>query len=468
MVAWHPLPTPGRSQAAAAHHRLPKTEGLLGLIALSTRLKITVWGINYSPEATGIAPYNTQLCEALAARGHDVRMLTTFAYYPQWKRAKSDCGRLFRTDEVNGIPVHRCWHYVPAAERVTTLRRIWHELTFGVTSCLRALTLPRADVWVVVSPPLALGFFAWLATRLRGGKFVFHVQDLQPDAAVGLGMVRRGAFTRALYALEAFAYAQAARVSGISDGMLRAFAAKQVPPEKRVYFPNWIGGQVVNTPSKTRAPIAAAGSAARAQHGIAADGLLAFYSGNLGRKQGLEVLVGAAALLAANSSAAARRVSIVIAGDGAARAELEEKIAVAQLDNVHLLPLLADADYRALLAATDVALITQAPGTGQFFFPSKLLSALAAGRPVLAVADADSELARAVEQGGYGTVTPAGVAPALATRLRDLADEPSRLRAWAARTGWVERFAAPRVLGTFAEELEKLAHSASSQHNHGV
>jgi colanic acid biosynthesis glycosyl transferase WcaI len=433
---------------------------------LSTRLHITVWGINYAPEATGIAPYNKGLCEFLAARGHSVRMLTTFAYYPQWRKADVDRGRLFRTDEVNGIPVHRCWHHVPEAGRVTTLRRVWHELTFGLTSCLRALTLPRADVWVVVSPPLVLGFFAWLVTRLRGGKYVFHVQDLQPDAAVGLGMVRRGAFTRALYALEKFAYAGAARVSGISDGMLRAFAAKGVAPGKRIYSPNWIAADAA-TGTKATAELNDGGTATRTRHGLPADALLALYSGNLGRKQGLEVLVEAAAQLATDG-VHARTVVIVIVGDGAARAELAEKIAAAQLDNLHLLPLLNDADYRALLAAADVALITQAPGTGQFFFPSKLLAALAAGRPVLAVADADSELAHAVADGGFGAVTPAGDASALAAQLRALADAPASLQAWAERTGWAERFAAPRVLGSFAAELEKLAGESARGHNGGT
>ncbi len=433
---------------------------------MRTRLHLTVWGINYAPEATGIAPYNAGLCEFLAARGHDVQMLTTFAYYPQWRKAAADQGWFWRTDLMNAIPVHRCWHYVPAAGRVTTARRVWHELTFGITSALRALALPRADVWVVVSPPLALGFFAWLVTAVRGGKIVFHVQDLQPDAAVGLGMVQRGAFTRALYALEKFAYAKAARVAGISDGMLRAFAAKGVPAGKRVYFPNWIATEARATAravAKNNGPSVAMD--ARVRHGVAAGALLAFYSGNLGRKQGLEVLVGAAARLAADDNAAARETVIVIAGDGAARAELAQKIAAADLDNIRLLPLLDDADYRALLAAADVCLITQAAGTGQFFFPSKLLAALSAGRPVLAVADSDSELAHAVANGGFGAVTPAGDAPALAARLRALAADPTPLREWAERTSWVERFAAPRVLGAFATELENLAGAAGRGHN---
>ncbi|MEI6861599.1 MAG: WcaI family glycosyltransferase [Verrucomicrobiota bacterium] len=416
---------------------------------MSPPLKIIVWGINYAPEVTGIAPYNAGLCEFLAVRGHGVRMLTTFAYYPQWRKAAADRGRLFRTDLVNGVPVHRCWHYVPPPGRVTAARRIWHELTFGLTSALRALTLPRAEIWVVVSPPLVLGFFAWLVARLRGGKIFFHVQDLQPDAAVGLGMVQRGAFSRALYALETFAYARADRVSGISDGMMRAFAAKGVPAEKRCYFPNWTGTRVVTGTE-------AAAHAARSRHGVAGGALLAFYSGNLGCKQGLEVLVEAAALLAATGPGR-RPVVIVIAGEGAAREELAEKISARGLDNIRLLPLLADEDYQALLAAADVSLITQAAGTGQFFFPSKLLTVLAAGKPVLAVADADSELAHAVAEGGFGAVTPAGDTAALAARLRGLADDPVPLREWAARTGWVERFAAPKVLGGFAGEMEKLA-----------
>jgi len=422
-------------------------------------MKIIVWGINYAPEVTGIAPYNTQLCEYLAARGHEVRMVTTFAYYPQWRKAASDRGRLHRKERMNGVIVHRCWHFVP--HHVTVPLRILHELSFGLTAGLRALALPRAEIHIVVSPPLILGLFAWAVTRLRGSRFIFHVQDLQPDAAVGLGMVQRGPFTRLLYALEAFAYQKAARVGGISAGMIRAFAAKGVPETKRLYFPNWIGA------TRDAREDAGLGARARAQHGVAPEALLAVYSGNLGRKQGLQVLVDAAEQLRAGI-VGSRRVVIVIAGEGAMRAELAEQISARNLDNLHLLPLLADDDYRALLAAADISLITQAPGTGQVFFPSKLLTVLAAGKPVLAVADFDSELANAVREGGFGAVTPAGDAAVLAKRLQSLANQPDVLKEWAAGTIWVQRFDATRVLGTFADEVEKLAAETAGPHNSPV
>ena len=128
-------------------------------------MRIIVWGINYAPESTGIAPYNAGLCEFLARQDHEVRMVTTFAYYPAWKKNPADRGRLHREDFINGVRVHRCWHYVP--RKVTTLRRMVHELSFGAASLLRVLTLPRADVYVVVSPPLLLGPLAWLVARLK-------------------------------------------------------------------------------------------------------------------------------------------------------------------------------------------------------------------------------------------------------------------------------------------------------------
>ena len=403
-------------------------------------MRVLVWGINYAPEVTGIAPCNVALCEGLRAAGHDAHMLTTFSYYPGWTKRPEDAGRWFRTDVLNGVPVHRCWHYVPA--KVSALKRIAHEGSFVASSFLRSLRLGRFDVAVVVSPPLLLG----AAAALRGVPFVFHVQDLQPDAAVGLGMLKPGAFTRLLYRLEAFAYAKAARVSGISQGMLRAFAAKGVPAEKRVYFPN--GASLAGLgalPPRGRW---------RAGHGFAPDDFLAVYSGNLGVKQGLDILLAAAPLVAN------RQVRIVICGQGAAGARLQEEADRLGRPNLTLLPLQDDEAYREMMADTNLALITQQAGTGQYFFPSKLLSALACARPVLAVADGDSELALALGEGGFGLRTPAGDAAALAGALdRAAAMDNAELRAWGeAGRKYVERFEWANVLAEFERTLSAIRH----------
>ncbi|MEN9573055.1 MAG: hypothetical protein RL514_910 [Verrucomicrobiota bacterium] len=404
-------------------------------------MNVTVWGINYAPELTGIAPYNAALCEYLQRHGHKVRMVTSFPYYPAWKKQPADAGRLFRTDEANEVTVHRCWHYVP--RRPGTLKRIVHEASFVGTSLLRLLCLPRADVLVVVSPPLLLGAAAWLLTRVKPAPVVFHVQDMQPDAALGLGMLKPGRFMRMLYALEAFAYARAARVSAISRGMLKAMTGKGVSAERQIYFPNG----VVLPDTKPES------GRFRARHGLRADDFMAVYSGNLGVKQGLEVLIEAAARVTNP------RIQIVICGDGAMRSRLEERVRELKLGNVRLLELQSEPHYLEMLVDADLTLVTQQSGSGAFFFPSKLLRSLALARPVLTVADDQSELARALAEGGFGVNVPPGCAESLARALDGLAAVPERLRGFGvAGRRFVEQFELERVLRDFTAQLTALTH----------
>ena len=404
-------------------------------------MRVVVWGINYAPEFTGIAPHSVALCEFLHERGHDVEMVTSFPYYPTWQKRPEDRGRLYRTDIVNGVPVHRCWHFVPG--RVSALKRIAHEGTFVFTSALRALFLRRPDVYVVVSPPLLLGTAAWLVGKLKRAGFVFHVQDMQPDAAVGLGMLKQSWFTRALYGLEAFAYRHAARVSGITQGMLKTFRGKGVPETKLVYFPNAIDLRADPAPSHR--------GEFRKRHGFAGDEVLAVYAGNLGVKQGLGVLLETAELLRGQP------IRFLICGDGAQREALAARAAEMKLPNFSMLPLQAGPDYRALLVDADICFITQQAGAGNSFFPSKLLGLLAESKPVVTVASPECELALAVREGNFGVNVPPDQPRELAAVLEALAQDPQRLAEYgAAGRRFVEKFEKTRVMENFLGELAGL------------
>ena len=403
-------------------------------------MRVIVWGINYAPEITGIAPHNVALCEFLQRYGHDVEMVTTFAYYPAWRKRPEDRHLLCRTDRINDVPVHRCWHFVP--RRVFAWKRIVHEATFVLISTMRILLLRRPDVYVVVSPPLLLGAAGWVVATLKRAPFIFHVQDLQPDAAVGLGMLRTGLFTRALYWLEAFAYKHATRVSGISEGIVDAFRRKGVPDRKLILFPN-----AVVLPADTDIPVR---GKFRAKHHFAADDFLAVYAGNLGVKQGLDILLDAADLLGAG-----KKIRIVIAGDGAAREKLEKEIR--DRNNMSMLPLQYGTDYKELLVDADISLITQQGGSGNAFFPSKLLITLAYSCPVVTVADEESALARAVANGQCGKNILPGHAEQLANCLRKLSEDRQQLRHWGANgRAYVEQFEQRRVLEKFLRELKSL------------
>jgi len=406
-------------------------------------MRVIVWGINYAPEITGIAPHNVALCEFLQRERVDVEMISTFAYYPAWRKRPEDRLLLFRVDRINGVPVHRCWHFVP--QRVSAWKRIVHEATFVVTSTLQVLLLRRPDLYVIVSPPLLLGMAAWLVSTLKRASYVFHVQDLQPDAAVGLGMLRAGWFTRVLYWLEAFAYRHATRVSGISEEILNAFRAKGVPEAKLILFPN---GAVL--PDDSRIP---ARGQFRAKNGFAADEFFAIYAGNLGVKQGLNILLDAAEQLRGSD-----KIRIVICGDGAERAALEKSMEDRRLTNVSMLPLHFGLDYQELLADADVSLITQQSGSGNAFFPSKLLVTLAHGSPVVTVADDKSALARAVAEGRFGVNLRPGQAEQLATTFRELAQDRERLRQWSHNGRiYVRRFEQRALLADFYRQLQSLS-----------
>jgi colanic acid biosynthesis glycosyl transferase WcaI len=408
-------------------------------------MRVIIWGINYAPEITGIAPHNVGLCEFLRSREDDVEMLTTFAYYPAWRKRAEDRGKLFRTDEINGVPVHRCWHFVPS--RVSAWKRIVHEGTFVLSSTIRGLFLKRPDVYVIASPPLLLGAAAWLLGAIKGAPFVFHVQDLQPDAAVGLGMLRPSLLTWALYGLERFAYKRAARVSGISHEIVEAFQRKGVPDNKIILFPN-----TVVVPDAIELP---AKGAFRAANGFKSDEFLAVYAGNIGVKQGLNILLDAAAILRREPS-----IRIILCGDGAERSALEESVVERQLNNVTMFPLKFGREYQELLVDADISLITQQSGSGNAFFPSKLLVTLAHFSPVLTVADEGSALARAIKEGGFGLNVPPGNAQAIADALCDLSTRRDQLQEWGrAGRDYVKQFEQQPVMERFARELETILKS---------
>lgn len=407
-------------------------------------MRAIVWGINYAPEFTGIAPHSVALCEFLAAQGDEVLMVTGFPYYPSWEKRPEDRGQVQRTEQINGVSVHRCWQFVPG--RVSALKRILHEASFVFTSTLRALSLPRADVYVIVSPPLLLGVAGWFVGTIKCAPVVFHVQDIQPDAALGLGMLKAGWFGRALYALESFAYRHATRVSGITQGMLKNFRGKGVPEWKLLYFPNTISLNNAG-PSPERGEF-------RRAHGFAPEEFLAIYAGNLGVKQGLDVLLDAAPLLRDP------RIRILICGDGAQRDALAQRVRELKLPNISMLPLQVGRDYRALLVDANVCFITQQLGAGNSFFPSKLLGLLAEAKPVITVAAPECELVLSLVEGKFGVNVPPGHAQELTDLLNAFAQNPQRLAEYgAAGRRYVEQFDRTCVLQRFTEEIESLGKS---------
>jgi colanic acid biosynthesis glycosyl transferase WcaI len=406
-------------------------------------MKINVWGINYSPELTGIAVYNSGLCEHLAKQGHDVTMVTGFPYYPQWKLDPIYRARLFAGEASKGVNIKRCWLYVP--ERLSTATRILHEASFVITSSLRQLFLPPPDLYIVISPPLLLGLAAYIICLLNKSRYIFHVQDLQPDAAVGLNMIKQGFFTKLLYWFEKIAYEKAIAVSAISEQMIEAIEKKGISSEKLILLPNWV---------ETDKSIKEA-----ATFNAEKNSYLVSYAGNLGVKQGLDIVIETARKLACDGI---NNINFVIAGNGADESRLKALWQEAKLDNLKFMDVLPEQEHNALLQNSDICLITQKSGAASSFLPSKLLKILSLGKPVLASAEAGTPLASAIANGGFGKCIPPEDSAAFAQCLVSmLADANIRKQMSEAGKRYVAQFDSQLVLSNFEGQLKALTRAES-------
>jgi len=364
-------------------------------------------------------------------------MLTTFPYYPAWKKRAIDRGRIFHCETINGVRILRCWHHVP--RRVSTLRRVLHEFSFAVHTLARLIFMQRPDALIVVSPPLLAGAFARFYCWAKGGRYWLHLQDLQPDAAINLGMVKSPVLIRAFKALELFAYDGAWRISSISAGMLDILRKRGAEESKLRYFPNGTEPYVEIPKGRFRAG-----------YRFDSGNFLVVYSGNLGVKQGLQHLVHAMGCIREPG------IQLVICGEGAERNRLIES--AAGLRNIWFKGVQDPVDYNAMLTDADLMVVSLVSGSGSSFFPSKLLSACAAGKPVLAICDNDSELASIVQSNQCGIVVQPTDSEAIARSLENLANDPVRTaRMGAAAKQVAARFWWNDILENFARDAEILS-----------
>jgi len=401
-------------------------------------------GINYWPEETGIAAFTTGRCEYLTSRGHQVTIYTAFPYYPDWRTMDGYRGHLMMSQRRNGVDIRRTWIYVP--KTVTSLRRVIHEASFIATSFLRSLPRSRPDVIIAVSPPLGLAVSTVMLSRRWRVPFIYHVADLQPDAAVDLRMISSGRMVKLLYRIERMAYQRAALVSTLTPGMRHKILLKGIAADKVTLCPDWAGSALFDL------PLNGGGKIFRESYGLQ-NRFLVVHAGNMGVKQGLEVVLGAAQIARRESP----EILFLLVGDGAMRPKLERAAASMKLDNVRFLPILALDCFRDMLAAADVCLITQQKSVADIVFPSKVLTLLAAGRPVIASLSSGSEVARVVHEAEAGLMAPPENPQALFDAVINLYKSP-RKRSAMGMNGRVyarERWDRDRILHDFETRLEK-------------
>jgi glycosyltransferase involved in cell wall biosynthesis len=357
------------------------------------------------PERNSTGELMTSLATGLAANGFAV---TTYCAQPTYFRGSETVSSKL---EYEGVQIRRLWATRLGRARVAT--RLIDAVTFAISVGIRLLKLPQGATILAVTNPPFLPVIAAVRRRLWRREFVLLVHDVYPEIAVQLRTVRQaGAVYRLWRRLDRFTLRQADTIIVLGEDM-RAIVANKLDASRRgriVVIQNWADGNRILPIPKDRSEEAR-------RHDLVGT-FVVQYSGNVGLSQGLEVLLDAAGQLRGDD------VTFTIVGEGANLRQLQASAAARDIPNVRFMKRAREESLGDSLAACDVALVPLARGIEGLSVPSKYYSALASGRPILAIMNARAEVACSVLANECGLVVEPSDASGLAAAIRQLRGDP--------------------------------------------
>lgn len=408
-------------------------------------MKVLLYTLNYYPELTGIGKYNAEMAEYFVNKGDRVEVICATPYYPEWKIHNGYSAFKFTSNIENGVKVTRCPLYVPKG-RVTTIKRLLHLLSFAITSSLALMYRARSnwDIIILTQPTLFCAPATLLYSKIVGSKAMMHVQDFEVEAFVGLDMLGGKLLNGIARSFESWVMCKFCAVSSISYRMLELAEEKGVKRKSLIYFPNWSDVEFV-TPSVD-------GSDLKRRWGFEDSDIIVLYSGNIGSKQGLEVVLDAAKYFSSNIS-----IKFVFVGSGVSCALLKQMAEKMKLPNVFFRALQPWAIVPEMLALADIHLVVQRQGVADFVLPSKLTNILSAGGHALITTDLHSELNRIADEhpGIYTCVEPENV-NAFVVGIEQLLNKNLVEYNYVARCFAEEYLSKDKVLNRFFKETRML------------
>lgn len=377
-------------------------------------MRVVIVGYIYPPEVQSMGVMAQELAEDLVAMGHKVTVITGWPNHPRGVLFPGWHLRFRHAEKSpHGFWVLRCGHVIHP--RTHMFWRIWHYLTFAISSFVNGLACGRVDSVVCMSTPIFGTWASWLLAKCKRASFVYEIDDLHPETARNAGVMSEGMQFRILRKLDTALCRRSDAIVTLSDHLKRLIVQRQVSGDLVKIIPFWIDTEKIRPGSRM--------NEWRRRQEIPGDTFVALYAGTIGLVSGAEILTEVACHLADRPD-----ILLLVVGEGVAKDSLEQAAGRQGLRNIRFLPFQPFEDLDDMQATADVGLVTLKPETGMSSIPSKVLGYLAAGRAVVASVAEESGTHAMIQKGQCGVCVPCQDPEAMAAAIRHAADHAAEAR----------------------------------------
>ncbi len=351
-------------------------------------MKIILYGLNFKPEIVGVGKYSGELADYLSEKGHNLRVITTPKYYPEWLAEKNR----FSIDKNADYKIFRCPLYVPKSPN--GIKRILHLISFSITSfpILFRHILWMPDLIILVAPTLlcAPNILVFKYFSFKKVSTILQIQDFEFDAAFNLKIIKGRLFKKIFTKLEIILFKIFQRIGTISKTMEKKLHEKGIDKEKTFYFPNWVDVEKIKQKTfKDKYT-----NNYRKKLKISPDTIIIQYSGSMNKKQGFDFLLPIIKYFKNY-----KNLLWLFGGEGPAKKDFI--ISTKKIPNIKFLSFQKSSQLSEWLNTGDIHIIPQNEEVEDLLLPSKLITILASGNPIISNANKNTEIGKIVGRAGF-------------------------------------------------------------------
>lgn len=372
-------------------------------------MKILLITAYFPPESGAAANLFYDLGRQLAQKGQEITVLTSFPSYHVVTEVDSYKGCSFMEEQLNGMKIIRV--KVPQFPQYIPIGKgLWQfSIAYRFIRVLKKIS--KNDIALIYSPPLPLGLTGISLTKHYGTPFILNIQDIFPQSAIDLKVLKNKILIRIFEYLEKkiYRYAKCITVHS-SDNETYVQKAGGFDADKVTVIPNWIDTDYLQPGPKQ--------NFFSDKYGLQNKFVVSF-AGIIGYSQDIDVIIKAAELLKEN-----KKILFLIVGDGVEKEKFEMKVKKLRLDNVLFLPLQPRDIYSLILHSSDICLSTLKKEVLSSPIPSKILSIMASAKPLITCMNLNGSASRIIQDAKCGFILPSGDYKGLSDRILRLYNSP--------------------------------------------